>query len=190
MKRSRNARATSHSADSSLCRFPLTVNPIPIDTMSSKCPSRRVSSTPCAICASPTATECSGSTPCASTRPTLQKSRSQVRQMLDVYECSSRTVAYLGSAKEEVDELQAAIAHRDYLRAAATSATELLLQEGPNGGIAVVEWDPAAGVVMPAYEPPARLQPWRRRGVPLVQSTHCRQGPFPVSAGASPAEGN
>ena len=110
----------------------------------------------------------------------------QVRQMLDVYECSSRTVAYLGNAKEEeVDELQAAIAHRDYLRAAAaTSATELPpLQGGPNQEIAVVEWDPAAGVVMPPYEPPARVKVTeQQRLLRFVTAARLPSAPDPHSA--------
>lgn len=77
----------------------------------------------------------------------------QVRQMYDVYANSRRTLVYLGRGGSE--GMQAAIAHRDYLRAvnfgSKTSADSL---PATNAGT-LVTWDPAVGVVHTGKGSPA-----------------------------------
>ena len=79
----------------------------------------------------------------------------QVRQMYDVYANSRRTLVYLG--REGSKGMQAAIAHRDYLRAlnkgSGTSADSI--QAADPGTL--VTWDPAVGVVRAGNGAPARV---------------------------------
>lgn len=69
----------------------------------------------------------------------------QVRQMYDVYANSRRTLVYLGRGSSK--GMQAAIAHRDYLRAvkARSEKSSDPLQAADTGTL--VTWDPAVGVV-------------------------------------------
>lgn len=69
----------------------------------------------------------------------------QVRQMYDIYANSRRTLVYLGRAGAQ--DMQAAIAHRDYLRAVDAGSETLAdsLQAADAGTL--VTWDPAVGVV-------------------------------------------
>lgn len=79
----------------------------------------------------------------------------QVRQMYDVYANSRRTLVYLGRGDSE--GMQAAIAHRDYLRAvnAGGEISADSLQAADKGTL--VTWDPVVGVVRNGKGAPARV---------------------------------
>jgi hypothetical protein len=78
----------------------------------------------------------------------------QVRQMYDVYANSRRTLVYLGRGGSK--GMQAAIAHRDYLRAINAGSDKCLdFTQAANTGT-LVTWDPAVGVVRAGKGAPAR----------------------------------
>lgn len=77
----------------------------------------------------------------------------QVRQMYDVYANSRRTLVYLGRGGSE--GMQAAIAHRDYLRGVNVgSKTSADSPQATDAGT-LVTWDPAVGVVRTGKGAPA-----------------------------------
>lgn len=92
----------------------------------------------------------------------------QVRQMFDVYVNSRRTLVCLGRGGSE--EMQAAIAHRDYLRAvnarSESSADPLQTGDPPKAAEFpqaadtgnLVAWDPAVGVVRAGKGTPASAE--------------------------------
>ncbi|KAK1832542.1 heterokaryon incompatibility protein-domain-containing protein [Podospora conica] len=79
----------------------------------------------------------------------------QVRQMYDVYANSLRTLVYLGRGGSE--EVQAVIAHRDYLRAVKIKNEKVVDFIRAQDTGTLVTWDPAVGVIRAGQGAPAKV---------------------------------